>query len=287
MKLPDFEYLVPGSLEVALRHLSGLGRRARILAGGQSLVPMMSLRLARPEVLVDLNRVTELSYVKEREDGILVGAMTRQRELELSPLVRRRVPMLPAALRHVASFQIRNRGTVGGSIAHADPAAEIPAVLRVLDGYVTVRSAENGSRTIAADELFEDRLTTAIRPGEILTEVFFPASPGPRGWGFHELARRHGDPALAGAAATVEVKRDRITASAIVLFAVGRTALRAPTAERAVTGAPVDDALVSLQAAVQDEVDPDENIHGSEEYRRHLTGVMARRAVSDAIERAQ
>jgi carbon-monoxide dehydrogenase medium subunit len=287
LKLPNFEYLAPDSLEAAVLERARLGDRARILAGGQSLLPMLGLRLTRPGALLDLNRVEELSYIEDREGGIAVGAMTRQRQLELSPLVGRRVPLLPAALRYLANFQIRNRGTVGGSVAHADPAAELPAVLRVLDGRVTVRSGAATARTIAAEELFEGRFETAIRPDEILTEVFFPAVSSPRGWGFREFARRHGDPALAGAAATVDVEDGRVTAAAISLLAAGGIPLRAATAERALIGAHVDEALNPLEEAVRADAKPQGNIHGSAEYRRQLAGVMARRAMADAIESAQ
>ena len=175
MKPPPFEYYDPASLEEAVELRAELGPEAAILAGGQSLVPMLNMRLARPSALIDLNRIPELAYVRREDGGIAVGAMTRHRELELSEEAYAVNPLLRDALRHVAHTIVRNRGTVGGSIAHADPAAELPAVLVALGGRV-VATGRSASRTIPAEELFEFHFTTALRPDEILTEVWFPSS---------------------------------------------------------------------------------------------------------------
>jgi len=287
VKPRPFEYLAPSSLDEALGQLAERGDRARVLAGGQSLVPLLNLRLASPEALIDLNRIGSLAFVEEREGGIAVGAMTRQRELERSSLVRDRMPLLPAALRHVAHFQIRNRGTVGGSVAHADAAAELPALLRAMDGHVIARSARGGERRISAGELFDRHLTTSMSPDEILTEVFFPDLPSRSGWGFHEFAKRHGDTALAGAAAIVAIREGRIASAAIALLGAAGTPMRALRTERALTDTAVtDDIGAAVQETVREEVDPVADVHGSAEYRRYLAGVVARRAIADAIERA-
>ncbi|MBI3964102.1 MAG: FAD binding domain-containing protein, partial [Chloroflexi bacterium] len=197
MKPASFEYFAPTSLDEAIALLSQHGEDAKVLAGGQSLVPLMNMRLARPGVIVDLNRVSGLDYVREHDGGLAFGAITRQRVAERSDLVRARNPLLAEAIPFIGHTAIRNRGTVGGSIAHADPASELPAVAAALDAEMVIRGPE-GERVATPDEFFLGYLTTAIEPTEILTEVRFPAWPAGAGWCFLELSRRHGDFAIVG-----------------------------------------------------------------------------------------
>ncbi|HEY1275595.1 MAG TPA: xanthine dehydrogenase family protein subunit M [Thermoleophilaceae bacterium] len=280
MKPASFEHIPVTSVDEALAALDGGAGEAKVLAGGQSLVPMMNLRLALPATLVDLNPVTGLDYVEETPDGISIGAMTRQRTVERSEVVMRRVPLLSAALRHVGHFQIRNRGTVGGSIAHADAAAELPAVLLATGGSVTVVSAARGPRAILAADLFRGHFETSIEPDELLTEVHVPAPANGARWGFREFARRHGDYALAGVAVVTTGAGADIDEAAVSLFGVGTTPVRAAAAEREIvaTGSPE-----AAATAVVDEIEPTGHIHGSGDYRRYLAGRLTRRAVAEAI----
>jgi carbon-monoxide dehydrogenase medium subunit len=281
VKPAAFEYHAIGTAEEARALLAIHRDEAKLLAGGQSLMAMMNLRLARPAHLVDLNRASELDYVRETPDGLAVGAMVRQRTIERSPIVARRVPLLVAALKHVAHFQIRNRGTVGGSLAHADAAAELPAVLLALDGSVIVHSRERGQRTIGARELFRGPFTTSLEADEMITEVFFPDWSGPCRWSFHEFARRSGDYAIAGVAVVMSRAPDgQVDAASVVLFGVAGTPIRAGLAEQALleTGS-----ASSAAASVRDEVRPMGNVHGSAEYRRHLASVLTQRAVEEVL----
>jgi carbon-monoxide dehydrogenase medium subunit len=281
VKPAAFEYHAIETAEEARALLATHRDEAKLLAGGQSLMPMMNLRLARPTHLVDLNRASELDYIRETPGGLTVGAMTRQRTLERSRVVARRVPLLVAALKHVAHFQIRNRGTVGGSLAHADAAAELPAVLLALDGSVTVHSRERGPRTIGGRELFRRPFTTSLESDEMITEVFFPDRSGPSRWSFHEFARRSGDYAIAGVAVVMSrAMNGQIGAPSVTLFGVAGTPIRATRAEQALleTGSPS-----SAAAAVRDEVTSVGNMHGSAEYRRHLVSVLTQRAAEEVL----
>jgi len=288
VKPSAFDYLAPATVEEALEALAHRADETKLLAGGQTLVEHLNLRRVKPGLLIDLNRIPELSYVEERDGGIAVGAMTRQREVELSAAVERRIPILTEAITHVAHFQIRNRGTIGGSIAHGESGAELPAVLCALDGQITARSLSGGERTVPAAELFEGRWKTSIRPEEIITEVFFPAPQEGTGWAFREFGRRHGDLALGGAAVTIATEGGKITAAAIAPMAGGQTPRRAPRSEAALVGAALGDELgPAVQQSVAGEVEPVGDVHASAEYRTHLTGVMARRAVLEAVEVAR
>jgi len=281
VKPAAFEYHAIETAEEARALLATYRDEAKLLAGGQSLMPMMNLRLARPAHLVDLNRASELDYIRETHGGLAVGAMTRQRTLERSLVVARRVPLLVAALKHVAHFQIRNRGTVGGSLAHADAAAELPAVLLALDGSVTVHSRDRGHRTIGGRELFRGPFTTSLESDEMITEVFFPDRSGPSRWSFHEFARRNGDYAIAGVAVLTSRAPDgQIGAPSVALFGVAGTPIRATRAEQALleTRSPS-----SAAAAVRDEVTTTGNMHGSTEYRRHLASVLTQRAAEEVL----
>src|SRR6266851_3501400 len=226
MKPPAFAYVAVASTEEAVAELARHGDAAKLLAGGQSLMPLLNLRLAAPARLVDLNRVPALSYIEERAGGVAIGAMTRQRTVERSALVAARVPLLADALPWVGHTAIRTRGTIGGSLAHADPAAELPAVALCLDARFTVRDGAK-ARTIAAGEFFTGYLTTALTPTELLTEVWFPRLPAASGSAWIELARRHGDYALARVAALVTLEGARVREARVALTGVDGRPVRA------------------------------------------------------------
>jgi carbon-monoxide dehydrogenase medium subunit len=286
VKPPVFEYTAVHSVEEALAELARHGDEAKLLAGGQSLVPLLNMRLATPGRLVDLNRVGELSYVTERDGGVAIGAMTRQRAAERHPLVATRLPLLADALPWVGHFQIRNRGTVGGSLSHADPAAELPAVATCLDARFTVRGPA-GERVLGPGEFFRSQLTTALAPDELLTEVWFPGTPPGTGSAWLELARRHGDYALAGVAAVVTLQGERVAAVRLALTGVGDTPVRAREAEAVLLGEPLaPERLAAAVAAVRRAIDPGGDIHATPEYRRHVAGILAGRALRLAAQRA-
>jgi len=286
MKPPAFEYVRVGTTDEAVAELARDGEDAKLLAGGQSLMPMLNMRLAMPRRLIDLNRVSELAYISEREDGVAIGAMTRQRAVEKSPLVARQVPLLADAMPWVGHFQIRNRGTIGGSLAHADPAAELPAVAVCLDARVTVRGPE-GSRTLTSEQLYRSYLTTTLASTEILTEIWFPAAPARTGHAWLEFARRHGDYALVGVAAAVTLRDESIAEARLALTGVGGRPTRARDAERRLVGRRGSDAVLEDAAeAVRQSIQPASDIHGTAEYRRRLAGTLTVRALRLAIERA-
>jgi carbon-monoxide dehydrogenase medium subunit len=246
------------------------------------------MRLARPEVLIDLSRLAELDYIRETKGGLAIGATTTKRAVEDSALVKSRLPMLEVATRWIAHPQIRNRGTVGGSMAHADPAAEYPALAMALDAEMSAVGPK-GERSIKAADFFVTYLTTALEPAEVLTEVRFPVLSNGTGWSFTEVARRHGDFALAGAAVTAALEKSgRVSSARIVLFGVGATPLRAVEAERIVAGETPSESLFE-QAGVKvgEEIeDPLSDVHASAEYRRHLAQVLTRRGLAGAVGRA-
>jgi aerobic carbon-monoxide dehydrogenase medium subunit len=287
MKPPDFDYLVPRSVEEAIDALARRGDQAKVLAGGQSLVPLMNLRLASPAALVDVNELRELDYVRARDGGLAIGAVTRQSTLERSPLVAERLPILVEALGHVGHPAIRHRGTVGGSLAHADPAAELAAVMLALDAGVEARGP-NGARQVAAADLVTGYLTTSLAPDELLVEVRVPSPPPGTGGAFVELARRYGDFAICGAAALVTLDSGgRCERVRLALCGAGPGPVRAHAAERALVGEPRWAAAIEAAAQrVGDEVDPPSDIHGSAGYRRKMAVVMARRALQQAAARA-
>ena len=287
MKPPPFDYLAPASVEEALALLGDLGEGAKALAGGQSLVPMLNFRLVRPRHLVDLNGLTELAGIREDDGRLVIGAMTRQRAVERSALVRARCPLLAEAMPQIGHVQIRNQGTIGGSLAHADPAAELPAVVAALDGELVLRSAR-GQRVLKPEEFFVTYFTTAGAPAELLVEVRLPAMPPRTGSAFVEVSRRHGDFALVGVAATVTVDEAGVcTGSALALTGVGQTPIVAREAARALVGVkPTAAAVDDVGRRVADAVRPDGDLHASSEYRQHLAGVLTRRALARAAERA-
>jgi aerobic carbon-monoxide dehydrogenase medium subunit len=283
MKPPSFLYACPRSVDESLALLAEHGEGAKLLAGGQSLVPLLNLRLAEPRVLIDLNRLSELSYVRRDGGALRIGAMTRHRDLEISAEVAVAEPLLARAAREIGHLAIRNRGTIGGSLAHADPAAEWPLVAVALDAQLTLRSVA-GARTIAARDFFVGPLTTALEPTEMLTELAFPAAPPDSGFGFSELSRRPGDFAIVAVAC--RVVRDETGACRASTLAVGGahgTPIHVAEVEGILRGSHGEaDALRSAAEAVTRRVDPGSDVHGSADYRRRMAGVLARRALGEA-----
>jgi carbon-monoxide dehydrogenase medium subunit len=287
VKPSAFEYVAVASADEAVAELAAHGDAAKLLAGGQSLVPMLNLRLAAPGRLVDLNRVAGLASIEERAGGVAIGAMTRQRAVETSALIAARVPLLADALPWVGHTAIRNRGTLGGSLAHADPAAELPAVALCLDARFTVR-ARRKRRTIEARDFFTGYLTTALAPSDLLIDVWFPALPRGSGSAWIEVARRHGDYALTGVAAVVTLDGEVVREARLALTGVDAVPLRAPAAEQLLAGRPLTaESMAAAADAVRRQVEPHTDIHATAAYRRHLAGVLAERALARAGERAR
>jgi aerobic carbon-monoxide dehydrogenase medium subunit len=289
MKPPPFEYYAPANRAEALELLAEHGYEAKVLAGGQSLVPSMNFRLAQPSILVDLNGIPDLFGISAGEDGGLrIGAMTRQRAVERSTLVAGRAPLISEAMPHVAHPQIRNRGTFGGSLAHADPAAELPALVVALDAQLRAQS-KAGERLIPAAEFFLGIFTTALEPEEILVEILVPPLPPRTGTAFEEMARRHGDYALAGAAAVVTLGDDgTVSGGKLVFFSIGDGPLEVPAALDALRGvAPDAETVRAASEAIDPYIDPPSDIHASAAFRRHLSKVLARRTLERAVERAK
>ena len=289
MKPPVFDYVAPGSLDEALELLAEHGDDAKILAGGQSLIPVMNFRLAQPALLVDLNGLDELAGVRVDDEGRLrIGGMTRQRTLERDPLVAERSPLLAETIPFVAHPQIRNRGTVGGNLAHADPASELPVVAVALGAELVLKS-KDGERTVGAEDFFVGLMTTALEPHEILAEAVFPAAPPRTGTSFMEVSRRHGDYAQCGVAATVSVDESGAVVDArLVFLSVGEIPMRARRAEEALAGEPDWGRAVAAAAALaaEEEIEPTDDIHASAAFKRHLAGVLTRRALETARARA-
>ncbi len=260
----------------------------RVLAGGQSLIPLLALRLARPALLIDLARIAELARLGEWEGGISIGAMVRQRVAERSPLVRQRAPLLAAALKFIAHPAIRSRGTVGGSLAHADPAAELPAVVVTLEAELVVASSERGERTIPAADFFSGHYTTALLADEILTEIRIPG-PGPStGFSFHEVSRRSGDFAMVGVAAAVAVEEGSISGARLCLTGVADRPVLATAPELGLLGvAPDRGVFEAAGEAIAARLRPPTDLHGSAEYRRQLALVLVARALRSASQRAR
>ena len=285
MKPAPFEYVAPRSLEEAVAELGRGGPDAKVLAGGQSLVPLLNFRLARPSVLIDLNRVAELSYVRPRDGGLAIGAMTRQAQLERDASLASVQPLLKEAIGWVGHPAIRTRGTIGGSIAHADPAAELPAVAVCLDARLSVVGS-HGKRALAAEDFFEGYLTTALHPDEILVEAWLPALRPRTGQAWLEFARRHGDFALVGVATSVTLDEDRVRDARIVLTGVGGKPVRAREAETLLIGGSVLERAHAAANAARSAIDPEADIHASKEYRARLAAVLVERAIVLAYERA-
>ena len=286
MKPAAFDYVIADSIDMAVASLADGGGDAKIIAGGQSLVPMLNFRLLRPSVLIDINRIGDLAFIEEAGKKIRVGALTRHYQLETSPVIARHLPVLASAMTHVAHLAIRNRGTIGGSLSHADPAAELPMMALLLDAELHIASA-SGKRTIAARDFFVGALTVDLARDDIVTEIVLPKLPPKTGWGFEEVARRSGDFALAAAAATLTLSAGVISQARIALTGVGATPVRAAEAEALLVGQALEPGLIDrIIDAVRAAIEPDTDLHASSDYRRHLGGVLAGRAVSAAWRRA-
>jgi len=283
MKLPAFEYACPTTLREAIALLADHNGEAKALAGGQSLVPMMAFRVAQPSLLVDLRKLPGLNEIKISADGVRIGALVRWRDILDDKRLDTAHPLLKAGIAHVAHYQIRNRGTVGGSLAHADPASEMPGLAIACDAQISV-TGKGGSRVIKAADFLLGALTTALEPDELITEVHLPAWPAQRRFGFQEFARRRGDFAMAGIALFYDPDAGGRAGNAHVgVFGVGDHARRLSKAEAALNGKAVDEALaVTVGEAVSAEVEPQEDIHASAPYRRSLAGTLAERALMAA-----
>jgi CO/xanthine dehydrogenase FAD-binding subunit len=286
MKPAAFDYIVADSIDMAVASLASAGGDAKIIAGGQSLVPMLNFRLLGPSILVDINRVPGLAFVKEGKSDIRVGALTRHHQLETSAIIAQCLPVLSCAMTHVAHLAIRNRGTIGGSLSHADPAAELPMIALLLDAELHIASA-SGRRTVAARDFFLGALTVDLASDDVVTEVVFPKLAAKTGWGFEEVARRSGDFALAAVAATMVLCDGVIAEPRIGLTGVGPRCSRAVEAEALLRGQVLDSHLIgAVIDAVRAAIEPDSDLHASSDYRRHLAGVLAGRAVTAAWRRA-
>ena len=285
MKPARFEYHDPTTLDEALDLLAQFGDHARPLAGGQSLVPLMNFRLIRPAHLIDLNGVEELNYIKADGGQLRIGAITRQRDLERSTLIAERWPLLREAASYIGHVQIRNRGTVGGSLAHAFPSAELPVAMVTLDASFVLRSKAN-QRTARAEDFFLSYMTTTLQPEELLTEISVPALPAHSGWSYQEVSRRHGDFALAGAASLIALDAHAAIQHARLTL-TGATPIRSHQAEEFLLGERPSDALFrdAARRATAD-LEQDSDIHATAEYRREACGVLARRALTRAAQRA-
>lgn len=286
MKPAAFAYHAPDTVDGVVALLSEHGDDARVIAGGQSLVPLMAMRMSRTDHLVDLDRVPELTGVAHADDRVRVGAMTRQATIERDPVIAALVPLLTRATPLIGHFQIRNRGTIGGSLAHADPAAEYPAVALALDAELELRSVR-GTRRVPAREFFCGLWSTCIAPDEVLTAVHLPARTAGEGVAIDEVSRRHGDFAMVGAAVRVRVDGDTVSSCAIALFGVGATPVRAGAAEVAVTGPAADVDVAAIGALAVADLDPIGDLHASAAYRRRVGAVTVRRALAAALEEAR
>ena len=286
MKPAPFSYYCPETLDEAVHLLDEHGDDGKILAGGQSLMPLMSLRLARPAVIVDMNRVPGLDRITANGDGLSIGALTRQRALERDADLAANNPLLAAAVPLIGHFQIRNRGTVGGSLVHADPASELPAVSVALGADFVLASAA-GERVVSADDFYLGYMATACEANEVLTEIRVPAWKAGRLWAIDEVARRKGDFAMVGVALWADMDGTACTDSRITLFGVGGRPVRVEKAEQRLKGAALDDAtLKDVERIVFEELDPDSDIHASALYRKEVGGVLTRRALVAAATRA-
>ena len=288
MKPAPFEYHAPDSIEEALVLLHNHGSEAKLLAGGQSLVPAMNFRVVQPSALIDLNRVSELAYVREDGDCVRIGAMTRERTLEFDPLIPKRFPLLAEAMPHIAHPQIRNRGTLGGSLANADPAAELSVIMLALGARLKARSTDS-DRWMDAHNFFSGMFTTDLAPHELLVEIELPSLPIRTGWSFLEVAPRAGDYALMGIAALVTLDENGTCKQArLVYLNAGDGPVDAKEAAQLLNGAAFNDELIDSAAGLASgqEINPFGNIHASVEYQRHLASVLTKKALKLAVKRA-
>ncbi|TWH16107.1 carbon-monoxide dehydrogenase medium subunit/6-hydroxypseudooxynicotine dehydrogenase subunit alpha [Rhodococcus rhodochrous J45] len=289
MKPSVFEYLRPESIDEALRMLAEDPDDSKILAGGQSLIPVLNFRMASPERLIDINRLTDLAYLRSADGELRIGALTRHAMLEKSGLIERRWPLLKAAAHWVAHAAIRNRGTIGGSVSHADSAAELPVALTALNASIVARSSTRGARLIPASEFFVGTMTTAMEPDEILVEIRVPALPAGHGYAFEEISRRNGDFGLAGAGVVLSIDAEgKVSDPRISLLGAAQTPLRATEAEERLAGAVADEQAIDDAVRLACEAaEPIGDLHGSADYRRSLIGVVVRRGINNAVTRAK
>jgi aerobic carbon-monoxide dehydrogenase medium subunit len=282
MKLPPFEYACPTTLNEAVALLASHDGEAKPLAGGQSLVPMLAFRVASPSLLVDLRKLAELRQIKIADDGVTLGAMVRWRDILDDARLRKAHPLLVAAVEHVAHYQIRNRGTVGGSIAHADPAAEMPGIVVTCEAKIAV-VGKAGARVIDAANFFQGPLMTALIPDEIITEIRLPAWPAKRRFGFQEFARRRGDFALAAAMLFYDEEGGKARNAHVGAIGIADRPMRLPAVEQVLNGNKIDDAIIAkAEAAASASVEPADDIHAGGAYRKALVGVMVERALKSA-----
>src|SRR3990170_5621012 len=288
MKPAPFEYFAPENIPEVLALLEQYGDEAKVLAGGQSLMPLMNLRLARPKVVIDIGRLSELQYIAPLSNGDLaIGAFTRQRTAERSDMVQREHPLLAATMPLISHAQIRNRGTIGGSIAHADPAAELPALSVALEAEFTVRSSRN-QRVIRSQDFFLGYMTTALQPSELLTEIRIPAWDPAFGWAVGEVSCREGGFALVGVIVLLQLDNDVCENARITLFGVGAAPVRMRKAEQSFRGRRADGkAIAEAARIVSEELEPDSDLHASAEYRKEVAGTLTRRSLVEAISRAR
>jgi len=287
MKLPQFDYEAPTTMSEALELLAEHQDEANVLAGGQSLIPLLALRLAYPAVLIDINGVDELSGVSAANGSVTIGATTREYVAEASQTIADAVPLLAAALPLIGHEAIRSRGTIGGSLAHADPAAELPAVARALDAEMVVRGS-SGERVVPAAEWFEGYLTTSRGPDELLTEVRFPRAARGTGASFQEVARRHGDFAMVGLATSVTLSGEAITDARLAFAGVSDVPVRASGAEDLLVGErPSDELFDEAARRAAGDIDPPADLHGSAEYRKKVAAALVRRGLREAVGNAQ
>jgi carbon-monoxide dehydrogenase medium subunit len=283
---PSFQYHAPSSVSDAIALLNQYGDEAKLLAGGHSLLPMMKLRFAEPEHLVDINNIDSLKGIREQNGDIVIGAMTSENALIASDLLQRKCPLLPQAVKLIADPQVRNRGTIGGDIAHGDPGNDHPALMMALDAVFTLVGA-NGSREVAANDFFLGTYYTALEADEILTEIRIPELAANTGASYHKLKRKTGDFATAAAAAVIQITGGSCQKARITLTNLGPTALRAGDAEAVLVGQVITEALIDQAALKAMEIcDPAEDLRGDIEYKTHMGGEMTRRAIRDAIKNA-
>jgi carbon-monoxide dehydrogenase medium subunit len=282
MKPAQFEYVSPSTVDAAVEALVASNGEGKVLAGGQSLLPLLNFRMARPTVLVDLNRIEGLSYIEDRGDRIAIGALTRHRELEHSPLIALKLPVMSAAMRHVAHLAIRNRGTIGGSLSHADPAAELPMLATFYEAGISVQGP-SGRRKIAPGDFFVDALANCLEPEEIVVEVDFPILKQD-GWAFEEVARRFGDFALASIAVSVRRGTIGLEAARVAVMGVADTPRRLREAEDELVAMELNDKTPDrFSEVVASLVSPNDDLHASADYRKHLLAQLAKRALRTAL----
>jgi aerobic carbon-monoxide dehydrogenase medium subunit len=287
MKPAAFEYVRPNSLREALDALAQHGGAAKILAGGQSLVPMMNLRVVKPEVLIDINRIPQLDHIRYENGALAIGALARHSAILASPLVAKHCPLMAEAYRHVAHLPIRNRGTLAGNISHGDPASEMPAVLAVCDAKIVAANA-SGARMIAASDFFIGPLETALGIGEMVTEIRVASAAEAQGWAWEEAANRKGDFAMAGVAVTLNIANDRCTHAAIAVAGMEKPGVRLRATEQQLIGGPINDERIGAaarQAAA--EVNPTDSYHADPEYKRELVAALVERALTAARDRCR